>query len=155
MPWISIKVLLLLITVMEPRSVTKEDFFRRECEAGSPRACEKVENIESSKVIQQRLTARSETFWTGIDTASLMLDEKRPNLGAAYPLVMRDFIAMEQAAGTPVELDESRLPYCASHYHNYWINRKLWYPSNDDGSPDWPSIYEFIVDHYYGFCLKH
>lgn len=146
---------MLLFTAMEPQSVAREDFFRKECEAGSRQACEKLEALMSGKVVGERLTARSAEFWKEVDTEALMLDEKRPNLGAAYPLVMRDFIAMEQAAGAPVQLDESRLPRCAAHYHNYWINRKLWYPSTEEGNPDWPSIYEFIVDHYYGFCLKN
>lgn len=148
-------IFLLLITAMEPKSVTREDFFRRECEAGTQQACEKLEALTTGKVMGERLTERSAKFWKEVDTKTLMLDEKRPNLGAAYPLVMRDFIAMEKAVGTPVQLDESRLPRCAAHYHNYWINRKLWYPSTEEDDPDWPSIYEFIVDHYYGFCLKN
>ena len=35
-----------------------------------------------------------------------------------------------------------------------WINKKLWYPALENGQPDWPSIYVFIVDHYYGYCLR-
>jgi len=131
-----------------------EEFFQSECDAGNQQACERLKKLSVDLEIQQRLERRSEEFWESVDTDKLMLDEKRPNREAAYPLVMRDFIISEKAAGSSQELAEERLSYCASHYHNHWINKKLWYPTNDEGLPSWPSIYEFIVDHYYGFCLR-
>ena len=155
MSTLKIITVLILLAAEPPQGVSMEDYYRRECEAGNQHACEKVAELTESLVYQKRLEQRSVEFWKEVNTQELMLDEKRPNLQDAYPLVMRDFIKMEAAAGSTENLDEDRLPQCAMHYHNYWINRKLWYPSNDDGSPDWPSIYHYIVDHYYGFCLRH
>ena len=42
---------------------------------------------------------------------------------------------------------------CAEHYHDYWRNRKMWWPTDEAGKPDWSTIYYYIVDHYYGYCL--
>lgn len=144
---------LILAAAVEPHSVTMEEFFRIECEKGDQIACEKLDNLSKDLVIQKRLKDRSETFWRDIDTSLLMLD-KKPNLQDAYPLVMQDFIRTENEAGAKETLDTEKLPQCAQHYHNYWVNKKLWWPTNDDGTPDWPSIYIYIVDHYYGYCLR-
>jgi len=76
------------------------------------------------------------------------------DLEAAYPLVMRDYQRMEASAGHAQLLLEDYLPQCARHYHNHWINKRMWWPAREDGKPDWLSIYTFIVDHYYGFCVK-
>ena len=145
--------LLILVAAIEPHNVTMEEFFRNECEKGDQVACEKLDNLSQGLVIQKRLKARSEEFWNDIDTAQLMQD-KKPNLQDAYPLVMQDFIRSQNEAGISETLDTEKLPQCARHYHNYWINRKLWWPTNEDGKPDWPSIYIYIVDHYYGYCLR-
>ena len=137
-----------------PHTVTMEDFYRKQCETGDQAACEKLDALSEGLKHQEKLQQRSVEFWKNVDTRMLMLDEKRPDLYAAYPLVMRDYIATRQSEGSDEKLDEERLPQCARHYHNYWINKKLWYPSDDEGRPDWPSIYIFIVDHYYGYCLR-
>ena len=145
---------LALIIAETPQSVSIEDFFRHECEAGNQQSCEKVSELSASRINQERLEKRSGEFWNEINTKELMLDEKRPDLQDTYPLVMRDFIRMEAEAGSAETLDEERLPQCARHYHNHWINRKMWWPMLEDGTPDWPSIYNYIVDHYYGYCLR-
>lgn len=147
-------ILLVLVTAADPQSVTMEEFFKQECNKGNQQACDDYKNLSASLVIQRRIKERSEIFWNDVNTSELMLDEKRPNLQAAYPLVIRDFIKTEQEAGENVEVNEERLPECAQHYHNHWINKKLWYPSNENGTPDWTAIYEYIVDHYYGYCLR-
>lgn len=146
--------LILPAAAQPPYSVTMEDFFRKECEAGKQVACDKLAALTKSLAQQDRLQQRSVEFWKNVDTRALMLDEKRPDLHAAYPLVMHDYIEAKQADSSSEKLDETRLPQCARHYHDYWINKKLWYPTNEDGTPDWPSIYIFIVDHYYGYCLR-
>lgn len=145
---------LFLLAAEPPQSVSMEDFYQRECEAGKQQACEKLAALSGGLVQQKRLEQRSTGFWKEINTQELMLDKKKPNLQDAYPLVMRDFIKMEAATGSTEKLDEDRLPQCAMHYHNHWVNKKLWWPTLEDGSPDWPAIYIYIVDHYYGFCLK-
>jgi len=145
--------MLIIAAAFEPHNVTMEEFFRHECEKGDQIACEKMDSLGKGLVIQKRLKVRSETFWQDIDT-SLLIQDKKPNLQEAYPLVMQDFIRSENEAGVNEQLDKSRLPQCARHYHNYWVNKKLWWPTNEDRTPDWPAIYMYIVDHYYGYCLR-
>ena len=147
-------ILLFLPAAVGPHNVTVDEFLQRECAAGKQESCIRAKKLEADLVLQQRLEKRAEEFWKDINTTELMLDKKKPDLQRAYPLVMRDYIKMEAEAGDSQILREERLPQCARHYHNHWINKKMWWPANDDGTPDWPSIYTFIVDHYYGFCLK-
>lgn len=151
---IRLQLILLLVIAAEPQSVTMQEFFQRECDKGDQLACQKLESLSADLVIQKRLTERSEKFWDDIDTSKLMLDKKKPNLQAAYPLVVKDFIATQNQAGIDEVVDEERLPECALHYHDYWINKKLWWPENEEGMPDWTAIYLYIVDHYYGYCLR-
>jgi len=145
---------LFLVAAGQPQNVTVEDFLRKECNEGKQESCVRAERLSSDLIVQKRLENRSVEFWQDVNTQELMLDKKKPDLAAAYPLVMHDYFKMEAAAGDVQTLKEDRLPQCARHYHNHWVNKKMWWPANDDGSPDWPSIYTFIVDHYYGFCLK-
>ena len=138
----------------QPHSVTVEDFLQRECAAGKQESCERAEQLAVDLEKQKRLEDRTLEFWKDVNTTELMLDKKKPDLEGAYPLVIRDYLKMEAEAGDTQTLQEDLLPSCARHYHNHWVNKKMWWPANDDGTPDWPSIYTFIVDHYYGFCLK-
>ena len=142
-----------LILALETGTVTLESFFQRECERGDQTACMKAKELDEGTELQGIIHDRSEHYWESVDTSTLMLDQKRPDLQSAYPLVMHDFIQAEINAGYDVALKEERLPVCARHYHDHWLFRKLWWPSNEDGQPDWPSIYVYIVDHYYGYCL--
>ena len=139
---------------MEPQSVTMEDFLRRDCDAGNQQSCEKLVELSESLVYQKRLEQRSKEFWEEVNTQELMLDKKRPDLQDTYALVMHDFIKMEADMGSTEKLEEDRLPQCARHYHNHWVNKKMWWPMLENGMPDWPSIYNYIVDHYYGYCLR-
>ena len=152
--WIPVVATLFLIAAEQPHTVTLEDFLRKECAAGKQESCARADQLSSDLIVEDRLNKRSVEYWKNVNTQGLMLDKKRPDLAAAYPMVMRDYFAMEAKAGNKQTLLEDRLPQCARHYHNFWINKKMWWPANDDGSPDWPSIYIFIVDHYYGFCVK-
>lgn len=149
-----ILVTLILLVAEAPQGVSREDFFRRECDAGDHHACERLAELNESLVYQKRLEQRSNEFWNEVNIEELMIDKKTPDLQDAYPLVMRDFINMEAEYGSTEKLDEERLPQCAAHYHNHWVNRKMWWPRLEDGTPDWPSIYNYIVDHYYGYCLR-
>ncbi len=145
--------LLFLVSAMEPHNVTMEDFFRQECEAGNKSACSRQAALADNTQVQEHLEKRAVIFWDDVDTGLLMLDQKRPDLQAAYPLVMDDYINSQQKNSNELQ-NPDRLSQCAKHYHNHWINKKLWYPALENGQPDWPSIYVFIVDHYYGYCLR-
>jgi len=146
--------LLFLVAAEQPRTVAIVDLLERECAQGNQASCERVASINESLEQQKRLEAYSIAFAESVNGNEYMLDKKIPDLAAAYPVVMRDFNQQETAAGISEVLDENSLPYCGEHYHNHWINKKLWWPTREDGQPDWESIYEFIVDHYYGFCLR-
>ena len=144
-----------LIVSLEAGTVTLESFFQKECDKGNQSACMKARQLGESAGIRGIIHDRSEHYWESVDTSALMLDQKRPDLQSAYPLVMHDFIQAEIDAGYDVAaLQEDRLPVCARHYHDHWLFRKLWWPSYENGQPDWPSIYVYIVDHYYGYCLN-
>lgn len=144
---------LFLLATEAPQGVSMEEFFRKECEAGKQESCERLAVLSQGLVKQERLEQRAEEFWKDINTRELMLENK-PDLAAAYPLVLHDYFKSENEAGENITLAEEMLPECGRHYHNHWINKKMWWPALEDGTPDWPSIYNYIVDHYYGYCLK-
>jgi len=146
--------LLFAIAAAQPHAVSIEEFLENECEKGVEKDCEKLADLRVQLVKQKRLQERAVLYGQRINGNGPMLDEKTPDLEGAYPVVMQDHLQSEIAAGEDLTLDEVRLPGCANHYHNHWVNKKLWWPTDDEYKPDWASIYVFIVDHYYGFCLK-
>jgi len=146
--------LLLAIAAVQPHAVSVEDFLESECNKGVQKDCEELADLKLQLVKQRRLQERAVLYGQSINGNGPMLDEKTPNLEGAYPDVMKDHLESEIAAGETMSLDKDRLPGCADHYHNHWVNKKLWWPTDDAHNPDWASIYVFIVDHYYGFCLK-
>ena len=146
--------LLLAIAAAQPNAVSMEEFLEKECQNGVEKDCEKLTDLKMQQVKQKRLQERAVLYGQLINGNGPMLDEKTPNLEEAYPGVMQDHLESEIAAGETLTLDEVRIPGCANHYHNHWVNKKLWWPTDDEYKPDWASIYVFIVDHYYGFCLK-
>lgn len=146
--------LLLAVAGTQPHAVSLEEFLENECDRGVEKDCEKLVDLRLQLVKQKRLQERAVLYGQRIDGNGSMLDEKTPNLEEAYPDVMQDHLQSELAAGETLTLDEVRISGCAIHYHNHWVNKKLWWPTDDDRKPDWVSIYVFIVDHYYGFCLK-
>lgn len=146
--------LLFVIAAAQPHAVSLEEFLEKECNRGVEKDCEELANLKLQLVKQERLQTRAVLYGQRINGNGPMLDEKTPNLEGAYSVVMQDHLESETAAGETLSLDKVRLPSCANHYHNHWINKKLWWPTDDEHKPDWASIYVFIVDHYYGFCLK-
>lgn len=146
--------LFLAVAAVEPPAVSMEMFLQNECNKGVQKDCLRLDELKLQLVKQKRLQARAVLYGERVNGHGPMLDEKTPNLAAAYPEVMQDHVITETEAGAEVTLDKIRLNSCAQHYHNHWINKKLWWPTDDAHQPDWASIYVFIVDHYYGFCLK-
>ena len=146
--------LLLAIAAVQPHAVSMEEFLEQECQKGVEKDCETLADLRVQLVKQKRLQERAVLYGQRINGNGPMLDEKTPNLEGAYPGVMQDHLESEIAAGEDLTLDVVRLSGCANHYHNHWVNKKLWWPTDDEYNPDWASIYVFIVDHYYGFCLK-
>ena len=146
--------LLLAIAAVQPHAVSMEEFLETQCQKGVEKDCKELADLRVQLVKQKRLQKRAVLYGQRINGNEPMLDKKTPDLEGAYLGVMHDHLESEVAAGEDLTLDEVRLPRCASHYHNHWVNKKLWWPTDDNYKPDWASIYVFIVDHYYGFCLK-
>ena len=137
--------LLFAIAAAQPHAVSLEEFLEQECQKGVQKDCETLADLKLQLVKQKRLQERAVLYGQRINGNGPMLDEKTPNLEGAYPVVMQDHLQSEIAAGEKLTLDEVRLPGCANHYHNHWVNKKLWWPTDDEYKPDWASIYVFIV----------
>lgn len=146
--------LMLLVALDEPHRFSALDLWERECKEGDAAACERFESAQAGAGKLARLDNLAQRFGARADRNELEQDG-RPLLNTAYQQVMADFISAEQAAGyTELTYDEESVSYCADHFHNYWINRKLWWPTDENGDPSWSDIYYYVVDHYHGVCLR-
>ncbi len=145
---------LLALAANAPHEYSYADLLNYKCSNGNEQACERLKQIEIDRQESERIARRVEAFGKQLEHKQLMLDDKRPDLKAAYPLVIDDYFAeLLRSGSTESPVSTPHLQQCATHYHEYWINKKLWWP-NEDGKPNWEDIYVFIIDHYYGFCVK-
>ena len=146
--------LIFLVVLNEPHEFSVLDLWEKRCNEGNARACERLENARGGVEKLQRLDRLAARYGARADREELEGDNM-PRLNLAYMQVMRDFIDAEHAAGNrELSYDEEAINYCADHFHNYWRNRKLWWPTDADGAPSWTDIYYYIVDHYHGVCLR-
>ena len=146
--------LIFMVVLNEPHQFSALDLWERECSDGDVAACERLENALAGTGKLERLDSLAERYGARVDRSELE-DDGRPRLNLAYRQVMQDFISAEHAAGNrELHYDEEAISYCAEHFHNYWRNRKLWWPTDENGAPGWTNIYYYIVDHYYGICLR-
>ncbi len=102
----------------------------------------------------KRIEQLGDAFATRINRNEYETDNK-PELGTAYVQVMQDFFQAEAAKGLQQTINDDMLLMCADHYHNYWVNQKLIWPTDEQQRPDWSAIYYYIVDHYFGYCLRN
>ena len=145
---------ILFSVLNEPHQFSALDLWERECNGGDQEACERFANAQAGAGKLARLDGLAQRYGVRADRAELE-DAGRPRLNIAYKQVMQDFIGAEHAAGElELSYDEETINYCADHFHNYWINRKLWWPTDENGAPSWTDIYYYIVDHYHGICLR-
>lgn len=101
----------------------------------------------------EELDRAAEAFAEREDVQALV-ENNRPQLAEAYPLVIRDYFS---GAGRDELLPEPRpniVRECARHYEHIWLNRRFIWPTEGDGTPDWAIIYIQALDHYLGFCLR-
>ena len=146
--------LILFAVLNEPHQFSALELWERECNGGDQEACERFANAQAGAGKLERLDGLAQRYGARADRAELE-DAGRPRLNVAYKQVMQDFIGAEHAAGElELNYDEGTVNYCADHFHNYWINRKLWWPTDANGDPSWTDIYYYIVDHYHGICLR-
>jgi hypothetical protein len=94
-----------------------------------------------------------DNFAITVDRSALE-EENKPKLQEAYLLVLDDYFKEESDKGIKRTVSNDTLELCAEHFHHHWRSRKMWWPTNDAGKPDWSTIYYYIVEHYYGYCLR-
>ncbi len=129
------------------------EFHERQCKQGKQISCERSADMLEGEQHVDRIDALGDQFATKVDR-SVREHDKKPNLKEAYIDVLDDYFAAEAKNGVRPAVVAEVINLCAEHYHNYWINRKMWWPTNDTGKPDWSTIYFYIVEHYYGYCLR-
>ena len=150
----SVASLILFVVLNEPHQFSALDLWESECNAGDAGACERLEKAQAGAGKLARLDTLAQRYGARADRGELE-EDGLPRLNVAYNQVMRDFIDAEHAAGNKeLNYDEETVNYCADHFHNYWRNRKLWWPTDENGAPSWTDIYYYIVDHYHGICLR-
>lgn len=89
------------------------------------------------------------------DDVNALVKDNRPQLAKAYPLVVRDYFSRSDQQQQPLpEPRPSLVSQCARHYEYTWMHRRFVWPTEEDGTPDWQSIYIQALDHYLGFCLR-
>ena len=79
-----------------------------------------------------------------------------PRLDLAYKQALRDYIDAEHAAGNKeLNYDGENRPIIARATSMITGGtEKMWWPTDENGGPSWTGIYYYIIDHYYGICLR-
>ncbi len=144
----------LLLTAPHATAESILEMHERMCASGNQKSCERASVMQSADEQAKRIEQLGDAYAGKIDRDRMELENK-PDLESAYLEVMQDYFLAEKANGVEQSVSNQMLTLCAGHYHNYWRNQKLWWPTNEQGSPDWSTIYYFIVDHYYGYCLRN
>lgn len=135
-----------------PKNFTIMDYWRSKCEEGDQVACAKLEKSKEANAKLIKLNALADAFSVSINPEEYMLG-KKPNLGKAYAVVLESYLeSFPQDDGSGG--DKYAIDYCSKHFHNYWLNKKFWWPTDAEDKPDWSTIYVYIVDHYHGICLN-
>ncbi len=146
---------LLMLITMAPAVMAESilEFHQRQCKAGQQSSCERAQVMQEADEQAKRIEALGEAFARRVDRDKYETDNK-PELELAYPEVMQDFFAAEKKSGVKQTIGEQGLMMCAGHFHDHWRNRKLVWPTDSEQRPDWSAIYYYIVDHYYGYCMR-
>lgn len=129
------------------------EFHERKCSEGVEESCERAADMLKGEQHANRIDVLGDQYEQQIDR-SKMEEENKPLLKDAYIQVMEDYFNAEAENGVKPLVADDVIDLCAQHYNDHWRNRKMWWPTEDDGQPDWSSIYFYIVEHYYGYCLR-
>lgn len=130
------------------------EFHERKCKEGNTESCGRAAAMLEGERHAERIVELGDLFAEQVDRASMEEDNK-PLLKDAYRDVLDDYFKAEAQHGIKQAVANEVIDLCAEHYNNYWRNRKMWWPTNDAGEPDWSTIYYYIVEHYYGYCLRN
>lgn len=138
--------------VVYSESIT--EFHKRQCDAGKQSSCERYAALSEGEEHAAWIDSLGEKFSPTLKTGAMDEDDK-PNLKKAYAMVLDDYFNAELVENNNQrKINSALLEFCSSHYHNYWRNKKMIWPVDENEEPDWPAIYFFIVEHYYGYCLR-
>ncbi len=129
------------------------EYQQRLCGEGNAESCERAADMLAGEQHADRIVELGDVFAVTVDR-SIMEEENKPLLKQAYLDVLDDYFKMESENGIKRLVGRDIINLCAEHYHNHWRNRKMIWPTNDAGQPDWSTIYFYVVEHYYGFCLR-
>ncbi len=129
------------------------EFHQRKCEEGIQESCSRAADMLEGELHAERIVELGDQFAINVDRSKRQ-EDKKPLLEDAYIDVMADYFKAEESDGIKQLVTDEVINLCAKHYNDYWLNRKLWWPTLDNGQPDWSTIYYYIVEHYYGYCLR-
>ena len=129
------------------------EFHQRKCNEGITDSCERAGDMLEGEKHAERIVKLGDLFAADINRSELEEDNK-PVLRDAYFDVLDDYFKAEAGNGIKQAVTAEVINLCADHYNDHWRNRKMWWPTDDEGKPDWSKIYYYIVDHYYGYCLR-
>ena len=155
-PLFKLLFIFLVATVDGSRHFSYLDYLQRECDKGNQTKCERLEQEKQNAKKGEELIKFAQAFGKQVNGADYMMEHEKPNLQAIYPIIIKDFFSDgKDKQGKPkTEMQHQAVNYCAEHFHNIWINQKLWWPTDIDDKPDWTQVYYFVIDHYYGLCLR-
>ena len=128
------------------------EYHQRKCGDGKQESCQKAEAMLQGEYLAERIVELGDHFATTVNRLQREEDNK-PILKNAYIDVLDDYFKSSTRNGKGKIIGNEIITLCAEHYHDYWRNRKMWWPTDEAGKPDWSTIYYYIVDHYYGYCL--
>ena len=128
------------------------EYHQRKCGDGKQESCQKAEAMLQGEYLAERIVELGDHFATTVNRLQREEDNK-PILKNAYIDVLDDYFKSSTRNGKGKIIGNEIITLCAEHYHDYWRNRKRWWPTDEAGKPDWSTIYYYIVDHYYGYCL--
>ena len=129
------------------------EYHQRKCNEDHTESCAKAMAMLEGEQHADRIVELGDHFALEVDRSEMEEDHK-PKLKEAYRLVLDDYFKSEAEHGIQKTVAEDMINLCADHYHDHWRNRKMWWPTDAAGEPDWSTIYYYIVEHYYGFCLR-
>ena len=151
---LSLSALLLCVITNVSQAETIREFHERMCAAGKQASCEKSAALKQGEDHAGWIDQLGDEFSPEL-AKNAMEEDGKPDLKKAYELVLADYFQAElREHNKERKINDGLLEFCSSHYHNYWRNKKMIWPVNEQQEPDWPAIYFFIVEHYYGYCLR-
>ncbi|MBL1142076.1 MAG: hypothetical protein HND53_08625 [Proteobacteria bacterium] len=146
-------ILIILFVCLPAAAESLREYHQRQCVDGKVESCKRAEAMLEGEQHAERIVELGDDFALKLDRSTLE-EENKPALLEAYPLVLDDYFKLELEKGIKNTLSNDVMELCAEHFHNHWRNRKLWWPTDEAGKPDWSTIYYYIVEHYYGYCVR-